>query len=72
MLPQSCGGNMRELKGTPSSSHLRQNFKSEAMLWTDQLEVAPIECENARDVQTFRHCDDHCVYKIDLGIGLLP
>ena len=42
------------------------------MLWTDQLEVATIKCENARDVQTFRHRDDQRVYEIELGIGILP
>ena len=42
------------------------------MLWTDQLEVATIKCENSRDVQTFRHRDDQRVYKIELGIGILP
>ena len=42
------------------------------MLWTDQLEVATIKCENARDVQTFRYRYDQRVYKIEPGIGILP
>jgi len=42
------------------------------MLWTDQLEVTAIKCENARDVQTFRHRDDQRVYEIELSIGILP
>jgi hypothetical protein len=42
------------------------------MLWTDQLEVATIKCESARDLQTFRHRDDQRVYEIELGIGILP
>jgi len=42
------------------------------MLWTDQLEVAPVKCENARDIQTFRYRDDKRAYKIELGIGILP
>jgi hypothetical protein len=42
------------------------------MLWTDQLEIATIKGENARDVQTFRYRDDQRVYKIELGIGILP
>ena len=41
------------------------------MLWTDQLEVPTIKCENPRDVQTFRYRDDQRVYKIELGIGVL-
>ena len=55
-----------------STTLLRQNFKSAAMLWTDQLEVATVKCENARDVQTFRYRNDQRVYKIELGIGILP
>jgi hypothetical protein len=55
-----------------SSSFLRQNFKTAAMLWTDQLEVAAIERENARDVQTFCYRDDQRVYKIQFGITILP
>ena len=51
---------------------LRQNLKSTAMLWTDQLEVATIECKNARDIQTFCYRDDQRVYKIELGTGILP
>ena len=42
------------------------------MLWPNQLEIATIKGENARDVQTFRDRDDHRVYKIELGIGILP
>ncbi|HEU4874376.1 MAG TPA: hypothetical protein VFT44_14850, partial [Pyrinomonadaceae bacterium] len=34
-----------------STTLLRQNFKSAAMLWTDQLEVATVKCENARDAR---------------------
>ena len=41
------------------------------MVWTDQLEVASIKCENARDIQTFRYSHDHRVYKIYFGIGIL-
>ena len=52
-----------------STTLLGQNFKSAAMLWTDQLEVATVKCENARDVQTFRYRNDQRVYKIELGIG---
>jgi len=42
------------------------------MLWTDQLEVTAIKCENARDIQPFRYGDDYRVYKIEPGIGILP
>ena len=42
------------------------------MLWTDQLEVTTIKCENARDVQTFCHRNDQRIYEIGLGIGILP
>jgi len=35
-----------------------QEFETGAMLWTDQLEVAAIEREQARDVHAFGHrCD---------------
>jgi hypothetical protein len=42
------------------------------MRWTDQLEVATIKCENARNAQTFRYRDDQRIYEIELGIGILP
>ena len=64
---------LQRSRASPASlEQLRQNFKSTAMLWTDQLEVTTIKCENARDVQTFRHRDDQRVYEIEPGIGILP
>jgi len=36
------------------------------------MEVATIQCEYARDVQTFRHRYDQRVDEIKLGIGVLP
>jgi hypothetical protein len=42
------------------------------MLWTNQLEVATIERQQAFDVQAFRYCDDQSVYKVEVSIGVLP
>lgn len=42
------------------------------MLWTDQLEVATIERQQAFDVEAFSYRNDQCVYKVEVGIGVLP
>ena len=42
------------------------------MLWTNQLEIAAIERKQAFDVEAFRYCDNQSVYKVEVGIGVLP
>ncbi len=48
-----------------------QEFETGAMLWTDQLEVAAIEREQARDVHAFGHRCDERVDEIKVGVSIL-
>ncbi len=50
---------------------LGKQLETDAMPRTDQLKVATIKREQARDVQSLRYHDDQRVYKIEFGIGIL-